>query len=69
MGFLVNFLSKPVISGFTSGAAIIIGMNQIGNLIGVEVARNNHLHSLGYDIFTQSKVSKNLTHLIFYAPF
>lgn len=52
MGFLVNFLSKPVISGFTSGAAIIIGMNQIGNLLGVEVGRNNHLHSLGYDIFT-----------------
>ena len=36
MGFLVNFLSKPVISGFTSGSAIIIGMNQIGNLLRAE---------------------------------
>ena len=56
LGFLVNFLSKPVISGFTSGAAIIIGMNQIGNLLGVDVNRNNQLHSLSYDIlihFTQ----------------
>ena len=29
LGFLVNFLSKPVISGFTSAAAIIIGLNQL----------------------------------------
>ena len=28
MGFIVSFLSKPVISGFTSGAAIIIGLSQ-----------------------------------------
>ena len=32
LGFLVNFLSKPVISGFTTGSAIIIGMNQFGKL-------------------------------------
>jgi sulfate permease, SulP family len=27
MGFLVNFLSQPVISGYTSSAAIIIGLS------------------------------------------
>ena len=27
LGFLVNFLSKPVLSGFTSAAAIIIGLS------------------------------------------
>ena len=32
MGFLVNFLSKPVISGFTSGAAIIIIFSQLKKL-------------------------------------
>ncbi len=53
MGFLVNFLSKPVISGFTSGAAIIIALNQIGNLLGIDVARNNHVHQLVIDIFNQ----------------
>ena len=46
LGFLVNFLSKPVISGFTSGSAIIIGMNQIGNLLGMQVDRSNQMHSL-----------------------
>ncbi|AYN67680.1 sulfate permease [Euzebyella marina] len=34
MGFLVNFLSKPVISGFTSAAAIIIGFSQVKHLLG-----------------------------------
>ena len=29
MGFLANFLSRPVISGFTSAAAIIIALNQL----------------------------------------
>lgn len=52
LGFLVNFLSKPVISGFTSGAAIIIGMNQIGNLLGIDVHRDSLLHHLGIDIFS-----------------
>jgi SulP family sulfate permease len=50
LGFLVNFLSKPVISGFTTGSAIIIGMNQLGNLLGLEVERSNHVHSLFLDI-------------------
>jgi sulfate permease, SulP family len=39
MGFLVNFLSHPVLSGFTSAAAIIIGASQIKNLLGLEMAR------------------------------
>ena len=46
LGFLVNFLSKPVISGFTSGSAIIIGMNQFGNLLGLDLDRSNHIHTL-----------------------
>ena len=50
LGFLVNFLSKPVISGFTSGSAIIIGMNQIGNLLGMQVDRNNQMHSLFLEV-------------------
>ena len=29
LGFLVNFLSHPVISGFTSAAALIIGLSQL----------------------------------------
>ena len=44
MGFIVSFLSKPVISGFTSGAAIIIGLSQMKHLIGVPIPQSNKLH-------------------------
>jgi len=46
LGFLVNFLSKPVISGFTSAAAIIIGLSQLKHLIGVPLAPSSQLHEL-----------------------
>ncbi len=46
MGFLVRFLSKPVISGFTSGAAIIIGLSQLKHLLGFEITRSNQVHLL-----------------------
>ncbi len=53
MGFLVQLLSKPVINGFTSAAAIIIGMSQLKHLLGVQVPSNNRLHVLLSDIFGQ----------------
>ncbi len=46
MGFLVNFLSRPVISGFTSAAAVIIGLSQLKHLLGTEIARSNKVHVL-----------------------
>jgi len=46
LGFLVNFLSHPVISGFTSAAALIIGLNQLKHLLGLEIARSNHIHTI-----------------------
>lgn len=38
-GFLVNFLSHPVVSGFTSAAALVIGISQLGHLLGVKLDR------------------------------
>lgn len=46
LGFLVNFLSKPVISGFTSAAAIIIGMNQLRHLLGFEIEQGNNIFAI-----------------------
>jgi len=43
LGFLVNFLSKPVISGFTSAAAIIIGLNQLKYVLGIELVRESNV--------------------------
>lgn len=37
MGFLVNFISHPVLSGFTSAAAIVIGFSQVKHLTGASV--------------------------------
>ena len=51
LGFLVNFLSKPVISGFTSAASLIIGLNQLKHLLGIDINRNNKLHILLQDAF------------------
>lgn len=39
LGFLVNFLSHPVISGFTSAAAFIIAFSQLNHIFGVEIPR------------------------------
>ena len=55
LGFLVNFLSKPVINGFTSGSAIVIGLNQLGNLFGLDLVRNSHIQSLLFEFFTELK--------------
>jgi len=46
LGFLVNLLSHPVISGFTSAAALIIGLSQLKHLMGVEIARSHHIHEI-----------------------
>lgn len=42
-GFLVNFMSHPVISGFTSAAALIIGFSQLQHVVGVEIPRSNNI--------------------------
>ena len=36
LGFMIAFLSHPVVLGFTNAAAIIIATSQLGNLFGVE---------------------------------
>ena len=63
MGFIVNFLSKPVISGFTSAAAIIICINQLKHILGISISQSNKIH-----IFTsalmQSETPINLHSLI-----
>ena len=56
MGFLVNFLSKPVISGFTSAAAIIIGLSQLKHLLGVSFESSNKIHLIILEVF--EKVSE-----------
>lgn len=46
LGFLVNFLSHPVISGFTSAAALIIGLSQLKHLLGIKLERSHYVHEI-----------------------
>ncbi len=46
MGFITNLLSKPVISGFTSAAALIIGLNQLKYLLGIELEKSNRVYEI-----------------------
>ncbi|MBE7628745.1 SulP family inorganic anion transporter [Tenacibaculum piscium] len=50
LGFIVNFLSRPVIIGFTSAVALIIGLNQFRNLLGVDFLQSDQVHILLEDI-------------------
>ena len=43
LGFIVNFLSKPVITGFTSAVALIIGFNQFRNLLGLDFVQSDQI--------------------------
>ncbi len=42
LGVLVDFLSHPVVIGFTNAAAIIIATSQLGKLFGVSVEKAEH---------------------------
>lgn len=53
LGFIVNFLSKPVITGFTSSVAITIGLNQFRNLLGVNFIQSDQIHILLKDILVK----------------
>ena len=44
VGFLVNFLSHPVLVGFTAAAAIIIGFSQLKHVLGYSVPRFEHFY-------------------------
>jgi len=52
-GFLVNFLSHPVISGFTSAAALVIGLSQLKHLLGIDIARSHHIHEILINAYQQ----------------
>ena len=59
MGFLVNFLSTPVISGFTSGAALIIIFSQLKHLLGTDIEKSIKFHQLvinAFDKFTATNL-------------
>jgi SulP family sulfate permease len=64
LGFLINFLSNPVITGFTSAAAIIIGLGQLKNLLGIDMPGNQYLQDIIRSLITESGNIHLLTFLL-----
>ena len=64
VGFVVNFLSHAVISGFTSAAAIIIGLSQLKHLLGVNTPRTHNVFELLWETGKQLGEVNPITLLI-----
>ena len=54
LGFMTNFLSHPVISGFTSAAALIIGFSQLKHIVGINLPRSENILKTIYLTFQQA---------------
>jgi sulfate permease, SulP family len=61
LGFLVNFLSHPVISGFTSAAAIIIGLSQLKHLLRLDLPKSEHIQEIIVALLKQMDGTHGLT--------
>ncbi len=48
LGVIVNFLSHPVVNGFTNAAALIIATSQLSKLFGVSVPSAEHHYEIVY---------------------
>ncbi len=53
LGFVANFLARPVLSGFTSAAALIIAASQLGPLLALQLPRTHLLHRVVGVAFSQ----------------
>ncbi|PBC26294.1 Sodium-independent sulfate anion transporter [Apis cerana cerana] len=61
LGFLVEFVSMPVISGFTNAAAIIIGTSQLGTLLGLSGRSDSFIDAI-------AKVVNHFDKITFWDP-
>jgi len=60
LGVLVNFLSHPVVIGFTNAAAIIIGTSQLGKLFGVTVETADHTYVTVFNTIVEALRSTHM---------
>ncbi|MDX1409099.1 MAG: SulP family inorganic anion transporter, partial [Saprospiraceae bacterium] len=44
--FLANFLSHPIMMGFTSAAALIIAVSQLKTFLGIDIPRSMYVHDV-----------------------
>ncbi len=60
LGLIVNFLSHPVVNGFTNAAALIIATSQLSKIFGVYVDKAEHHYGTIYRVF---EAALHYTHL------
>ncbi len=53
LGFIVNFLSKPVLTGFVAAAGLIIGFNQFKGLLRIDIERSNRIQFIVQNVFQE----------------
>jgi sulfate permease, SulP family len=46
LGFLANFLSDPILTGFKSGVAVVILVGQVPKLLGVHIDKGRFFHTV-----------------------
>jgi len=63
LGFLANFLSHPVISGFISASGLLIALSQMKTIMGVK-AEGHHFLDLLMALFKQAPNTHGLTLLL-----
>jgi len=60
LGLMVDFLSHPVVIGFTNAAALVISSLQLGKLLGINVESGSHLYNTLWNLL---KAIPDQTHL------
>ncbi|XP_075969187.1 sodium-independent sulfate anion transporter-like [Anticarsia gemmatalis] len=58
LGFLVEFISMPVISGFTNAAALQIAASQLKSYFGLKGSSGNYFSESVYNFFVNIKTAK-----------
>ena len=61
LGFLVNFLSYPVLAGFTSAAAVITVLGQLKHVLGVSQQQHAELYRTVMDVIAHAGQANPIT--------
>jgi high affinity sulfate transporter 1 len=57
LGWVAEFLSAPIVTGFLSGVAVIIVIHQLPDLFGLPAAAGSNAHQVGYVVDHLSEVN------------
>ncbi|MFC1492359.1 SulP family inorganic anion transporter [candidate division KSB1 bacterium] len=59
LGMIINFISHPVVNGFTNAGALIIATSQLANMLGVNIEKATHHYETIYRVLESAF---NFTH-------